>query len=109
MKAGKLHLGRRHVDVRGEDRDEHEREAPAGQELNRARGDEQTDAAEQLEHAADDDAGHWKRNPRRHDRQEEIGMAQVDRPSQEEERGEKQADERAEDQVMKIAQRKGLW
>lgn len=78
-------MGHGHVDVRGEDRDEHEREAPAGQELNRARGDEQPDAAEQLEHAADDDTGHWKRNPRRHDWQEEVGTVQVDRSGEEEE------------------------
>lgn len=93
-----LYMGHGHVNVGGKDRDEEQRKAPAGRKLNRARGNEQTEAAEQLENAADPDAGKMKRNPGRHDRQEEFRMAQMDRPGEEKERGEEQADEGAENQ-----------
>ena len=43
-------------------------------------------------------AGKLKRNPGRHDRKEEFRMTQMDRPGEEEERGEEQADEGAENQ-----------
>ena len=92
-----FHVRDGHVDVGGKNRDEEQGEAPAGQELNRARGDEQADAAEQLENAANFNAGKMKRNPRRHDGKEEFRMAEMDRPGEEEERGEKEADDGAED------------
>ena len=93
-----LHVGHGHVDVGGKDRDEEQGQAPAGQELNRARGNQQPDAAEQLENAADLNAGKMKRNPGRHDRKEELRMAQMDRAGEEEERGQEEADEGAENQ-----------
>ena len=93
-----LHAGHGHVDVGGKDRDEEQDEAPAGQKLDPARGNEQPRPAEQLENAADLNAGQMKRNPRRHDRKKELRLAQMDRPGEEEERGEKQADEEAENQ-----------
>jgi hypothetical protein len=66
--------------------------------LNPVRGNQQPDAAEQLEDAADLNAGQMKRNPGRHDRKEEFRMTQMDRPGEEEERGEEQADEGAKNQ-----------
>ena len=93
-----LHVGHGYVDVGGKDRDEEQRESPAGQELNRARGNQESDPAEQLENAADLNAGKRKGNPGRHDWKEEFRMAQVDCPGEEKKRGEEQADEGAENQ-----------
>jgi len=66
--------------------------------LNRERGNQKPNAAEQLENAADPNAGQMKRYPERHGRKEEFRMAQVDRPGEEEERGEKRANDSAENQ-----------
>ncbi len=93
-----LHVGQGHVDVGGKDRDEKEGETPTGQELNRAQGNQQPSPAEQLEDAADFDAGQVKRNPGRHDRKEELRIAKMDRPGEEEKRGEEQANEGAKEQ-----------
>ena len=93
-----LHVGHGHVNVGGKDRDEEQGEPPTGQELNPVRGNQQPDAAEQLEDAADLNAGQMQRNPGRHDRKKEFRMAQMDRPGEEEERGEEQANEGAKNQ-----------
>ena len=102
MKAGKLHIRHGHVEVRGKDGDEKQGEAAAGQKLNRARRNQQSAAAEELENAAAENAGVMKGNPGRHDRLEERGAAQVNRAGEEEERGEKKADESAEDQEKRL-------
>jgi hypothetical protein len=96
-----LDVGDGHVDVGGKDRDEEQGQTPTGQELNPARGNQESDAAEQLENAADPNAGEMKRYPGRHGRKEELRMAQMDRPGEEEERGQEETDEGADNQAGK--------
>ena len=93
-----LHVGHGHVEVGRKDGDEEQSETPTGQELNRARGNQQPNPAEQLENAAEQDAGKRKRDPGRHHWEEEFRMAQMDRPGDKEERGKEQANEEAENQ-----------
>jgi hypothetical protein len=93
-----LDVGHGHIDVGGKDRDKEQGQAPTGQKLNPARGNQQPNATEQLENAADPNAGQVKRYPGRHDPKEEFRMAQMDRPGEEEERGQEQADDGAENQ-----------
>jgi len=82
-------MGRGHVNIGGKDRDEEQGETPAGQKLNFAHGNQQPETAKQLENAADLNAGKMKRNPGRHNLQEEFRMPQMDRSCKNEERSEK--------------------
>ncbi len=102
-KAVDLHLGRGHVNVRGKNRDQQERQATAGKHLKPACGDEQTDSSEQLEDAADLDAPHGEWNPRRHRGKKQIRIAQVDHTGDKKERGEKETNESAKDQEFTLA------
>ena len=96
-----LDVSHGHVDVGGKDRDEEQSEAPSGQELDRARGNEQRDAAEQFKNAAKENAAKGKGNPRRHDRKEELRIAQMEGSGEKEERGKKEPNEGAENQDKK--------
>jgi hypothetical protein len=92
--AVNLHVCHRHMDVGGEDRDEQERQAPPGEELYRPDRKEQPDAAEKLANAADEDAGPVKGNPRWHDREEKLRVAQMDHSRKKEKGGEEKADDK---------------
>ena len=100
-KAVDLHMVHCHVDVRGKDRDEEQGQAPSGPMLDRAHGNQQPNAAEQLEHSADQDAGDRKRNPHRHGRQEKLRVNEVNSPCEKKERDEKQTSEIAADRGEK--------
>ena len=87
-----------HVDVGGKNGDEQEGQSPAGEDFDAALGNEEPDSAEQLENAADFNAEKREGNCRRHDGQEEAGINEMDRPREEEKRGEEKANDEAGDQ-----------
>lgn len=72
-KAVDFDMGQRHVEVGREDRRQKKHETPASNPLDAAFGNEETEAPEDFEDAAGDDAEAMAGNPRGHDRQKKIG------------------------------------
>jgi hypothetical protein len=88
----------RHVDIGGENGDEQEAQSPARRVLNLTLRNEQSDTAQELENAADQDAGAMKRDPGRHDPQKRNGMKEVKHRRSQEKRGENKTNEEPENQ-----------
>ena len=81
-------MGDGHVNIGREDGDEQQRQKPASYDLYPTLGDQQTDTAEKLADAADEDAGAMKGYPGRHDQEERLGMPEMERPGGKKDSGE---------------------
>jgi hypothetical protein len=99
-KAMNLNMFCCHVDIGWKNGYEQKNEPPSGQKLNAADWNKEPHAAEQLADAAHLNAKQWKRNPRRHDGEEEPGIDEVNRAREEKQKSQQQADEKSKAQAQ---------
>ena len=100
--AMNLYLCHSHVDVGGKDRHEQQDQSPAGNDLNLAFRNQQSQSAEQFEDAADLNAKQMEGDPWRHDGKEKGRVKQVDAAGKQEKRGQSQTKDKTGDHADKM-------